>query len=247
MQKIEILGVKICAITMQKCLEEIKSLLKDGKQHFFVTPNPEIILKAQEDQEYKKILNNADLQTADGSGLLWAARLKGRKLPERVTGVELMQEICKLSPSIEGKIFLLGAKEGVAEQVKKKLKSEISGIQIVGTSPNSPDQTEKSIKMINNSKANILFVAYGAPKQEKWIAQNLSKIPNIKLAGGIGGAFDFIAKKRKRAPKWMQKLHIEWLFRLIQEPKRWKRIYNAVFKFPLTVLTQEIFKRKKKP
>ncbi|MDD3861933.1 MAG: WecB/TagA/CpsF family glycosyltransferase, partial [Candidatus Gracilibacteria bacterium] len=140
------------------------------------------------------------------------------------------------------KIYLLGAKEGTAEKVKEILEKKYHKIQIVGTFSGSPSpEEEKEItNLIKESNANVLFVAYGAPKQELWIARNIKKMPQVKLAIGIGGAFNFIAGILKRAPKFMQKMGIEWLYRLFQEPSRIKRIYNATVKFSLKVLKSSL-------
>lgn len=264
MSKIEILGVKVDALNMASIMANVKALLEDGQQHYFCTPNPEIILAALKDAEYKAILNNADIQTADGAGLLWASEFlheknlhdkKRRKtstalmkiftptkcksiIPERVTGVDLTKQICKLAEALNKKVFLLGANEGVAQKTKENLNSIYPQLKIVGTFSGSPKPSDeaKIIEMINSSGAEILFVAYGAPAQEKWIARNLVKMPTVRLAGGVGGTFDFIAGTKKRAPKWMQNIGVEWLYRLIIQPSRIKRIFNATIKFPFVVL-----------
>jgi len=259
MSKIEILGVKVDALNMASIIANMKALLEDGQQHYFCTPNPEIILAALKDAEYKAILNNADIQTADGAGLLWASeflndRKNGKKwlglskiftptmcksiISERVTGVDLTKQICKLAEALNKKMFLLGANEGVAQKTKENLNSIYPHLKIVGTFSGSPKPSDeaKIIEMINSSGAEILFVAYGAPAQEKWIARNLAKMPSVKLAGGVGGTFDFIAGTKKRAPKWMQNIGVEWLYRVIIQPSRIKRIFNATIKFPFVVL-----------
>lgn len=262
MHKIDILGVKVCRINMQQAVEEIKKMLTQNKQSYFCTPNPEIILHAQKDQDYRNIINQADLQTPDGIGLLWASEYLNTKqgksriskltllakifqpnkchsvLTERVTGVELTKQICKVADQLNKKVFLLGAAEGVAQKTASILKKQYPSLDIAGTYSGTPQaqEEEKITSLINNSEAEILLVAYGAPAQEKWIARNLGKMPKIKLAGGVGGTFDFISGIKQRAPQWMQKAGIEWLYRLIIEPHRWKRIYNATIKFPWKVI-----------
>lgn len=170
--------------------------------------------------------------------VLFPGRLR-KIFPERVTGVDLMESICALSVK-RGKpeIFLLGAEAGVAQKVQKILEAKYPGIKIVGVFPGSPSEDDfLAIQaFVAETRPKILFVAYGAPKQEIWIAEHLSKIPSVKIAMGVGGAFDFIAGMQKRSPKWMQKLGLEWLYRLIQEPSRSKRIWNAVIRFPLAVI-----------
>ena len=149
-----------------------------------------------------------------------------------------MEQICMAAEKTGNKIFLLGAIEGTAEKVKEILEKRCPKIKVAGTYAGSPAKHEenKIQKMINISGASILFVAYGAPKQEMWIARNLVHMPKVKLAAGIGGSFNFIAGIKKRAPKWMQRTGLEWLYRVIQEPSRIKRIYNATIKFSLKVL-----------
>ncbi|MEK7524138.1 MAG: WecB/TagA/CpsF family glycosyltransferase [Patescibacteria group bacterium] len=157
---------------------------------------------------------------------------------ERITGVDLMQAICAVSSHSATPLFLLGAAPGIAEKTKEVLEAKYPGIKIVGTFSASPrDDDFMAIQAhIAETRPEILFVAYGAPAQELWIAQHLKKLPSVKLAMGTGGAFDFIAGTKKRAPKWMQKAGLEWLFRLIQEPSRLKRIWNATVRFPLRMI-----------
>lgn len=151
-------------------------------------------------------------------------------LPERVCGSDLFLDLCQQS---EAKIFLLGAGEGVAEKTAKILKKQNPKIKITGIYAGNPHQKEdtKTVNLINKSQAELLFVAYGAPKQELWINRNLNKLKTIKVAMGIGGSFDFVAGVQKRAPLFFRKLGLEWLWRLIREPKRFKRIWNATAVF----------------
>lgn len=157
---------------------------------------------------------------------------------ERITGTDLMQSICGLSSDCNTSIFLLGARPGVAEKVKEVLEARYPGIAIVGTFSGSPSEDDfPAIQaLMAETRPEILFVAYGAPAQELWISRHLKQLPSVKIAMGVGGAFDFISGVRKRAPAFMQKLGLEWLFRLFQEPKRFKRIWNAAVKFPMRVI-----------
>lgn len=242
-KRIKILDIPFDRFTQEEALDFVFKKMQE-KTVFIATPNPEMLLEARKNPAFKKILQETDINIADGIGIIWASKMNRTPLPQRVTGVDLMQAICKNVP-ISSKIFLLGAAAGVAEKVKDKLISARTDLQIVGTYSGSADPSEDKdlCERINQSGANILFVAFGAPKQELWIAQNLVHLKNLKLVMGVGGAFDFIAGKRKRAPKWMQKLWLEWLYRLIQEPKRIKRIYNATIKFPIVFLKRKILKR----
>jgi N-acetylglucosaminyldiphosphoundecaprenol N-acetyl-beta-D-mannosaminyltransferase len=259
MQKeIKILNIKFTTLKEKEILEKILKLLKIQKKSYICTPNPEMLLEAEKNLQFKKVLNNSIFNIPDGIGILWAAEqfsnknskikailtlpfsplLKKKILKNRITGTDLMQKICQILQKTNYKIFLLGAKKGIAELAAKKLTKKYPLLKIAGTFAGSPFKKDEKniINIINKSNADILFVAYGAPAQELWIAKNLKHLKTIKIAMGVGGAFDFISEKRKRAPKWMRKLGIEWLFRLIQEPSRIKRIYNAVIKFPITVI-----------
>lgn len=158
--------------------------------------------------------------------------------PERITGVDLMQSVCAMSREKKNPIFLLGAAPGAAEKVKEMLEVHYHGVPIVGTFSGSPSEDDflHIQAMIAETRPTILFVAYGAPAQELWIFKHLKDLPSVKIAMGVGGAFDFIAGVRKRAPKLMQRTGTEWLYRLVQEPKRIKRIWNACVKFPAAIL-----------
>ena len=231
-KKVKILGVRFDAITQKDCLKQIENWAHGDAQHYITTPNPEIVLKAHKDKEFKEILNQSSLNVADGTGTILVSRLKhGKVLPERITGTDLMKQVIEKSSA---KIFLLGAAPGVAEKVRDKF----SNTNITGCFAGSPNEKDSTlaVEKINNSKAQILFVAFGAPKQEKWIAENLKKLKTVRVAIGVGGAFDFHAGKIKRAPARMRKLGLEWLYRLFKQPSRIKRIYNAVIKFPITAL-----------
>lgn len=267
-EKIKILKIKFDKVTIEEAIKTTLNWLKEDRFHRISTPNPEFLLEAQKNSKFLEILNKSDLNIPDGIGILWASKylditknttskfIKIIKaitsifsivfypkyiktvLPQRVTGTDLMQKICKEVSDKNVKIFLLGAGEGIAEKTKKILEKKYPKIKIVGTYCGSPSEKEdkKITKKINDSSPAILFVAYGAPSQEIWIDRNYKKLKSVKLAIGIGGAFDFIAGVKKRAPLFMQKIGLEWLYRLIQQPTRIKRIYNATIKFPFTVI-----------
>jgi N-acetylglucosaminyldiphosphoundecaprenol N-acetyl-beta-D-mannosaminyltransferase len=227
----EILGVKIDNLTKEEALEKIEEFLEDNQQHYLVTPNPEFLVRAQEDEEFRRILNQADLAMPDGIGLIFASRLLGQPLKERVIGVDLMEKICQRAAQKKWSVFLLGGQEGVAEKAAENLRKRYQGLKIeFGNS--SPSFEQQPI---------ILFVALGAPKQEKWIVQNLEKIPSVKLAIGVGGAFDFISGRVRRAPKLFRLLGLEWFWRLLRQPWRVSRIFNALVRFPWLVLKSKFF------
>lgn len=171
-------------------------------------------------------------------GLAFFPRSCQRVFQERITGVDLMESVCAVSRDGKIPIFLLGAQAGIAEKVKEILEIRYPGVNIVGTFSGSPNNFDFPAihALISETRPEILFVAYGAPAQELWISHHLSKFPSVKIAMGVGGAFDFLSGLKKRAPKWMQKLGLEWLYRLLKEPSRIKRIWNAAIKFPFRVI-----------
>lgn len=251
-KRLIVLGVPIDAVTKQEALARISELLHTSGQHHIATPNPEMVLATQHDKNLQTILNETALNVPDGIGIVWLSRLTNTKLPERVTGVDLLESLCEVNArnthathnTHANKIFLLGAADGVAEQAKHMLEQRYPRCTIVGTHTGTPHETDdqKTRTIINEAAPEILFVAYGAPAQEHWIRRNLTHLPSIKIAMGVGGAFDMIAGKRARAPRWMQKTGLEWLARLIQEPRRIKRIYRAIIKFPYAMVREKLKK-----
>ncbi|MFH0820590.1 MAG: WecB/TagA/CpsF family glycosyltransferase, partial [Candidatus Peregrinibacteria bacterium] len=165
-----------------------------------------------------------------------------RVIPQRVTGIDLMVQIVEQSQHKGWRMFLLGAEPGVAQIAAENLKHRYSEVQIVGTCAGNPalEEEEEICRRINETAPDILFVAYGSPAQEFWIARNLNKFTTVKMAMGVGGAFDFIAGKIRRAPRWMRTLGIEWMWRLYKQPKRFKRIWRAAVLFPRLVLRERL-------
>jgi len=165
-------------------------------------------------------------------------------LPERVTGTDLMKDMLERASKNGNSygIFLLGARDGVAEQIRKNYMFKDKNCRIIGTYEGSPDVDEELdiIAKINELRPDILFVAYGSPSQEKWISRNLKKMPSVKVAMGVGGAFDFISENVKRAPMFWRKAGLEWFWRLVRQPRRLRRIWNAVFVFPYLVVIRRI-------
>jgi N-acetylglucosaminyldiphosphoundecaprenol N-acetyl-beta-D-mannosaminyltransferase len=212
--------------------------VSDGRPHIVTTVNPEFIVTAQKDTAFAQILNEADLNLPDGQGLLWAARLLGASLRERVTGVDTVVKLAGLSAQKGYSIYLLGAAEGVAEATAQILSAHFPTLRVAGTYAGSPalEENHEIVQRILAANPQLLFVAYGAPRQEKWIARNLSRL-RVPVAMGVGGAFDFISGERRRAPRWMQRLGLEWLHRLTLEPWRWRRM-TALPRFGLLVLRQ---------
>ncbi len=234
LNKETILGVNVSVTSyeeLKKCVEED---IKNNKKSFIVAINPEKILKAREEEKLKDLLNSADYQIPDGIGVVYASKLKKGKIKSRITGIDCMEMLCREANDKGYKIFLYGAKKDIIKEAKKRLEEKFENIKIVGAIDGYEKNNDKIIKEINKSKADIIFVALGSPKQENWILENKDKVC-IKIFQGVGGSFDVISGNIKRAPIWMQKIGLEWLYRLIKEPKRIFRQIKLV-KFLVLVL-----------
>lgn len=222
MEKVSVLGFEVCSTTYDEIIENIFKDFDKQEQLFIVNINPEIAMKNYKEEEIKRIFNAQKYQIPDGIGILLAAKLKGKKVKERITGIDLMNLLCEKSVEQQAKIFLYGAKEGIAKKAKEELEKEYPGIQIVGICHGYEDE-EKAYEEIKKSQPDIVFVATSSPKQEKFIIKNKERLPEVKIFMGVGGSFDVISKTVKRAPKWIIKFNLEWLYRLLQEPKRFFR------------------------
>ncbi len=223
---LRMLGLPVDAITYDDLLATIGEWIDSpGRARQICTTNPEFMIMAQDDSHFRGILRQADLCVADGVGLLWAAKRQGNPLPGRVTGSDGVPIIAQEAAKRGWKLFLLGAGPGIAEQTAEILVERYPGLQIVGTHGGSPAASEEDaiVRRVNASGADILFVAYGAPNQDKWIARNVPRL-HVSVAMGVGGTFDFIAGVVPRAPEWMRHMGIEWLFRLIRQPWRIRRM-----------------------
>lgn len=241
-----ILYVKVDELNFKEMMRKITDFCVGKTLRQIVTLNPEFIVAAQRDKEFKKILNSADLSVPDGFGLKVGAILTGQKIGERITGVDLTWEICKLASERGFSVFFLGGKEGVAYKASRRIKLVHPKLKIAGTFAGKPDD-QKTLDVIKSAKPDILFVAFGAPKQDKFIYQlktNKLQSTTIRLAMGVGGTFDYITGSIPRAPKWMRAIGMEWLYRLIRQPKRLGRIFTAVVIFPSLVLWSKMKLRK---
>jgi len=240
MPRVDILGVPIDCVSREEAIKRMQGFLTSAGQHHVMAPNPEAIVEAQRNPEFRKVLQNAALNIPDGVGLVVAARVLGKKeLTERAIATDTFPAFCDGGEQTF-RLFLLGAAPGVAERAAFVLKKNYPDLRVVGTYAGSPrgEEEEEITERVNQSNATVLFVAYGAPHQDLWIARNLSKIPRVKVAMGVGGLFDFLAEDQKRAPRWMQKAGMEWSWRFARDPRRAKRICNAVVVFPWMVLTR---------
>ena len=224
-ERAEILGVKVDAVTMAQAVERVEKLIAAQKNSIVATVNAEMLLRATKDNDFKKILNSAELVVPDGAGAVWAARHLGYEMPERVAGFDLVQELMKIAPTKGYKFFLFGASPGIADKAALKAQELYHGIKIVGTRNGyftSADEPE-IIAQIKNAKPDILLAALGVPKQEKWLSAHKDEL-NVPVSIGVGGTFDVMAGVVKRAPIWMQRAKLEWLYRAMLQPSRAGRL-----------------------
>lgn len=241
----KILGVRIDNFSKKEILEKIEFFLTEEKFHQIATVNPEFILRAKKDSEFKSILNKTDLNVADGVGIWYAFLRYSNKLNDRIAGVDLMQKILQIADEKKLSLFLAIHKNGLSsfEEIKKVLNERYPNIEVFGGDIDSR-KNKKIIPVVNQD---LVLCNFGFPVQEKFInllknKQNSSLQLSgcrgkIRLAMGVGGSFDFVTGKISRAPHWMQKIGLEWLWRFAQEPRyRFKRIINAVVVFPIRIL-----------
>lgn len=226
-EKVDIHGVMIDNVTMSEALDRVLSMLKGQTPQKIFTPNSEIIMQATREPELKHILNSAELVVPDGAGVILASRIMKNELKEKVSGIDLVKKILLNTEKRSTSFFIFGGKPGVAEKASVKILSDYPKAKILGYRNGYFDENEVPgiIKQINESKAEILLVGLGAPKQEKWIHQYAGEL-NCKVLMGIGGSIDVFAGTVKLAPEFMRKAGLEWLYRLIREPKRAKRMLD---------------------
>jgi len=238
---LNILGIKIDNLTIDEALREIDLFVRSRKPHLVVTPNPEMVVMANKDKDFKEILNEAHLNLPDGAGLLWAAKVFKKPLKEKVSGVDLIPRIAELAERQKYKIYLLGSKSGIAAGAAGYLQKQYPNLKIVGTYHGFFNK-EEELKVIENialTEPDILIVGMGSPKQEKWLGHKLNVL-NIPVSIAVGGSLDVLAGKVKRAPKWMRMTGLEWFWRLLRQPWRIMRQWR-LFKFVWLVLTRKSF------
>lgn len=233
-EKISVLGVGITRATEQEVLEFIYTGLQNShEKYYIVTPNPELLVIAHQNDNYKQILNTAKLALPDGVGVMFGAYLLGKPLKQRITGVDLVKSLTKHISKQPITVGFLGAGPNVAEETAECLKKLNPDLKVGLVS-------QEWSKDLESKKVDILFVAFGSPKQEIFISDNLDKLP-ARVIIGVGGSFDFISGKVKRAPRFLRNLGLEWLFRLIIQPWRLKR-QLAIIKYLMLVLKEKLAK-----
>lgn len=244
-----ILGIGIDTLPRPEVAGRIRRMLDDGKKHQLVTVNPEFIMEAQHHRAFREVLLRASLAVADGIGIRFAAKALHQPIPPRITGIELLGDLVRIAVERKERVYFLGGAHGVAHRAAGELLRRFPTLAVVGAESghrhlwrlSDPALRER----IDRAHPTILFVAFGAPKQELWIARNLSKLHSVRIAVGVGGAFDFLAGRVRRAPAALRRLGFEWAWRLLVQPWRAQRILTATWRFWRAVQQEKRTLRKK--
>jgi N-acetylglucosaminyldiphosphoundecaprenol N-acetyl-beta-D-mannosaminyltransferase len=234
--RIDVLGVGFDDLTMTEAASRAIEIIDSGKGGYVVTPNPEIVMLARENDGLKDAVNNANLVLADGIGVIKGAKILGTPLKEKLPGIDFAQSVMAILAQRGGSVFLFGAKPGVAEAAAENLLLQHPGLNICGTNNGYFDDDAPIIEKINAAKPDLLLVCLGAPKQELWMQANCGKV-SAGLMAGLGGSLDVFAGTVERAPEAWQKAGLEWLYRLLKEPKRIGRMMKLP-KFLLVVIAK---------
>ena len=218
---IHILDLPVNHVTMATALKAIDGFIRDGSPHHVVTADATMLVMAQEDTALREIISHAELITPDSEGIRWAARRQGAPLPERVSGVEIVERLCERSVTTGYRLYFLGAAPGVAEQAKARMEAKYPGAQIVGTRNGFFTEAELPgiLDAIRTARPDVVCVAFGIPKQEKWIAAHRATL-GVPVLIGVGGTLDVLSGTVKRAPLLMRRLKLEWLWRVLSNPKK---------------------------
>jgi N-acetylglucosaminyldiphosphoundecaprenol N-acetyl-beta-D-mannosaminyltransferase len=219
-----ILGVRVDCLDTKETLERIEGFVGAGRLHQVATVNPEFVMRAQKDREFARVLEGAELCLPDGTGVVWAARRQGCALREPVAGTDLVEPLAALCAQHEFRLFLLGARPGVADGLAARLAEANPRLKVAAHSGDpDPSGDEESLRRISDHRTDVLLVAYGAPTQELWIDRLRSRL-TVSVAIGVGGAFDYLTGRVPRAPTWMRRSGLEWLHRLAYQPWRLRRM-----------------------
>ena len=230
MERVDLFGIAIHNLTMQETLLSLRKCLSGPGRHYVVTPNVDHLVRLQQDPEFREVYRRASFVVADGMPLIWASRLLGRPLKERITGSDLVPEVCRIAAEGGHSVYFLGGNPGVAEKAGENLKKMIPPLRVAGSCAppfgfeRDPVKNQEVIRHVQEARPDVLFVALSAPKQEKWVARHIDRLP-IKVAFCIGSALDYQAGTARRAPMWMRKGGCEWLWRLFLEPGRLAKRY----------------------
>jgi N-acetylglucosaminyldiphosphoundecaprenol N-acetyl-beta-D-mannosaminyltransferase len=233
-----LLGVPIDPLTEAEAVDWVARAIIEGRPRLVISVNPERIMHAGRDPAFGAVLRGADLALADGAGVVWAARRQGRPLPERVAGVDFVEALAARGAAQGWRFFFLGGGPGVAEAAGRALRAAYPEFILAGTHAGSPHPASDAatIEAVRSSGAQLLLLAYGAGAEEAWLARNLGA-SGATVGMGVGGAFDFISGRVRRAPRWMRNLGLEWLYRLSRQPWRWRRMI-ALPRFVIRVMRE---------
>ncbi len=223
--EVRLLGVRLHAVSLDEALREAEQFIRQDQPHMIVTPDASAVVRARMDAELRQIMEEADLVTPDGAGVVLAARMLNLPVDERCAGVDMVQHLCQIAARLDRSVYLLGGEPGVAEAAAAQLKAQIPHLQVAGCHHGyfSPNEEAQIVEEIKQTRPAVLLVALGIPKQEKWINQHLQQL-GVPVCIGVGGALDIISGRKKRAPIWMQRAGLEWLYRTIKEPRRLPRL-----------------------
>lgn len=223
--RVGLFGLHIDALTMTEALERAREFIRAGKSHYIVTCDTPSVVRAQEDEAFRRIVNGADMVTADGAGVVLAAKLLGLPVQVRVAGCDLVEGLCRVAAEEGQSVYFLGAEPGVAEEAAARLRERIVGLRVAGCHHGyfRPEEEEKVVETVAGTRPGVLFVALGQPRQEQFIVAYLDRIRPL-VAIGVGGSLDVISGRKKRAPVWMQRLGLEWVYRVAREPWRLPRL-----------------------
>lgn len=222
---VNVLGVRVDRVTMDQAMARVEQFIREDRPHMIVTSDAIGVMKAQHDGELRAIINEADLVTADGAGVILAARLLGLPLDARVSGCDMVSEICRVAARMGRSVYLLGAAPGVAEKAAEKLKQQVPNLIVAGCHDGyfTAEEEPLIVADIAARRPAALFVALGIPRQERWIKAHLQEL-GVPVCIGVGGSFDVISGLKRRAPLWMQRCGLEWLYRVAKEPSRLPRL-----------------------
>jgi len=233
-----LLGVPVDPLSEAEAVDWVARAIAQGQPRVVISVNPERIMHAGRDPEFAAVLRAADLALADGAGVLWAARRLGHPLPERVPGVDFVRALAARGAVEHWRLFFLGGGPGVAEAAGRALGEAYPGFILAGTHAGSPQPSNDAVTIdaVRASGAQVLLLAFGAVAEEGWLARNLAGSGAL-VGMGVGGAFDFIAGRAQRAPRWMRERGLEWLHRLSRQPWRWRRML-ALPRFVIRVVRE---------
>jgi N-acetylglucosaminyldiphosphoundecaprenol N-acetyl-beta-D-mannosaminyltransferase len=215
---------------MESALGRIESMVQEGGHHLVATVNPEFVMRARSDREFARVLESASLCIPDGQGVVWAARRQGCEMSGPVTGVDLIPRLAGLCAKRGWRMFLLGAAPGVADELARRLRADHPDLKVDAAAD------DESAELVRQMRPDVLLVAFGAPKQEMWI-DHAARAAGVPVAMGVGGSFDYLTGRVPRAPAWMQRAGLEWLFRLGRQPWRLKRM-AVLPRYAIGVLAQ---------